>query len=118
MLQEGYSVYIQGTCASRFQNSNFYSFNVTSIEFLQTVKEKNITSLTITLDPSALTDSMVMDLTGLINDNPGNTELYFEIRHPDNKGTMRLRSRTKNINLVSDIVAFIRSNESMSYYIN
>jgi DNA polymerase-3 subunit alpha len=65
-----------------------------------------------------LDDTLVTDLATLIEDSPGNTQLYIQILDTETKRPITLRSRNRSINIQRDLINFIHSNEGMSYKIN
>ena len=88
------------------------------VSYLNDVKEKNLRSITINIDPTALSEVTVENLMSLINDNPGNTELFFSVKQPDGRGYVGLHAKTKGVNLVYDLVMLLEQEEALSYVIN
>ena len=82
------------------------------------MKEQRIEKITITIDSDSLDDTLVTDLATLIEDSPGNTQLYIQILDTETKRPITLRSRNRSINIQRDLINFIHSNEGMSYKIN
>ena len=118
MLEEGYSVYVTAKCAPRWRDSNQLEFHVTDIQYLQTVKEKRIEKMTIMMEAQSIDEEIVSDLTSLISDNPGPTQLYFQIHHPESSTPIMLRSKTANINVKRELISYIESHPNMGYRIN
>lgn len=50
MFSIGASVYIKAQITQMYAGSNFYDFNISDIQYLQTVKDKRIEKLTIVID--------------------------------------------------------------------
>ena len=118
MLKEGCTIFIKAKCTPGKFNSNYYNFQISDIQYLQTVKEQRIEKITITIDSDSLDDTLVTDLATLIEDSPGNTQLYIQILDTETKRPITLRSRNRSINIQRDLINFIHSNEGMSYKIN
>ena len=118
MLVEGYSIYVEGSCTVRFKDSKFIDLKLTRVRFLQSVKEQNIERITINVNPLRLSKTTVEDLNTLINDNPGDTQLYISLHRTDNKGDVLMRSSNKNINVTHEIIELIEDDEALSYTIN
>ena len=118
MLEEGYSMYVTAKCAPRWRDSNQLEFHVTDIQYLQTVKEKRIEKMTILMEAQSIDEEIVSDLTSLISDNPGPTQLYFQIHHPESSTPIMLRSKTANINVKRELISYIESHPNMGYRIN
>ena len=75
----GAAVYVTGKMAPRFQYSDQKELKVTNVELLQSVKEKAIDRITISLTTDLLDDQVVTELGELIDENPGKTKLYFQL---------------------------------------
>ena len=118
MLKEGCTIFIKAKCTPGKFNSNYYNFQISDIQYLQTVKEQRIEKITITIDSDSLDDTLVTDLATLIEDSPGNTQLSIQILDTETKRPITLRSRNRSINIQRDLINFIHSNEGMSYKIN
>ncbi len=115
---EGAAVYVTGKMASRFYNSDSKELKVTNVELLQTIKEKAVDSITITLVSDLLDTKLVAELGELIDENPGNTKLFFQLRDSSGKKHVLLRSGNKRVDVRHTLIDFIDSQESMDYKIN
>ena len=120
MFSIGASVYVTGKIKPRFQyNDNGpKDLKVSGVEFLQTIKEKAIDSITITLVSDLLDTKIVAELGELIDENPGNTKLFFQLRDSSGKKHVLLRSGNKKVDVRHTLIDFIDSQESMDYKIN
>ena len=54
MMVEGYTIYIQGKCAPKFQNSTFLSIQIANIQFMSRAKDENIEKFTISFDSASM----------------------------------------------------------------
>ena len=115
---EGAAVYITGKMVPRFQHSDQKELRVTNVELLQSVKEKAIDRITITLVSDLLDTQVVAELSELIDENPGNTKLFFQLRDSMGEKHVLLRSKNKTIDVRHTLIDFIESHESMDYKIN
>ena len=133
MLMEGCSVYVKLKSQERFRGTGQYSLNVQSIDFLQTVAERSMSQLTIHIDLDTLSkeesnattaengevmtaSSTLTDLTTIIRESPGNTQLAFNIRESRlSTQPVRMVSRLPGIKVNRRLVDFIRSHEGMSF---
>ena len=118
MFIEGSSVYVEADLSQKYPGSTFVDFNITKVSYLQDVKEKSLNSITINLDPTALTEETVQNLMTIINDNPGDTDLFFCVKQTDGRGTFRLRARDKGVNIVNDLVMLLDQEKGLSYLVN
>ncbi len=114
----GAAVYVTGKMAPRFQFSDQKELKVTNVELLQSVKEKAIDRITITLTTDLLDEQVVTELGELINENPGKTKLYFQLVDRTGKGHVLMRSTTKFVDVKSTLVNFIEQTPALDYKIN
>ncbi len=114
----GAAVYVTGKMAPRFQFSDQKELKVTNVELLQSVKEKAIDRITITLTTDLLDEQVVTELGEMINENPGKTKLYFQLVDRTGKGHVLMRSTTKFVDVKSTLVNFIEQTPALDYKIN
>ena len=117
-LHEGYTLYITAKCQQRYRNSDYYELKVTSIEFLQDIRDKRVEKFTIMMDVSKLNETMVSDLSTMISDNPGTTELYFQVKDVVSNNNIQLVGRNKSINVARELLSYIKENPALDYSIN
>ena len=103
MFSIGASVYITGKVRSRFQyNDNGpKDLKVGGVEFLQTIKEKAIDRITISMLTDKVNETVVADLTEIINENPGKTKLFFQLRDTSSNHHVLLRSKREGIDVLA-----------------
>lgn len=114
----GSSVYVEARLSQKYPGSTFVDFGIASVQYMQDVKERNLRSLTISVDPTAISDDTVQNLATIIADNPGSTELYFLVRQTDGRGELSLRYSKGGVNIVNDLVMFIESDPALAYSVN
>ena len=120
MFTIGASVYVTGKVQPRFQyNENGpKDLKITGVEFLQTVKDKAIDRITISLTTDLLDDQVVTELGELIAEYPGNTKLFFQLHDSMGKNHVLLRSTTKSVDVKSKLIQYIEQTEALDYKIN
>ena len=140
MFSIGASVYVTGKVKSRYQyNDNGpKDLKIGGVEFLQTIKERAIDRITIQLltdkvddtvvndlteiineNPTdKVDDTVVNDLTEIINENPGKTKLFFQLRDTTNKHHVLLRSRREGIDVKNQLIDYIETHDGLAYSIN
>ncbi len=118
MFTEGASVYVTAKVQPRFQYSDIMSLRIQNVEYLQTIKDKAIERITITLTTDLLDDTVVTELNELINASPGYTQLYFLLHDSAGHHHVLLRSTSKTIDVRSDLIRYIEQTEALSYKIN
>ncbi len=118
MFTVGSAVYVTGKMQPRFQYSDQMELKVQDVQYLQTVKEKAIDRITITLSTDLLDEQVVTDLGELIAENPGKTKLYFRLVDRTGKGHVLMRSTSKYVDVKSTLVRFIEQTPALDYKIN
>ena len=118
MLVEGCTVLVKAQFVQRFRGSDMMEMRVTDIQYLQTVKDQKIERLTITVNADKIDDTVVTDLVSVINDSPGNTQLYFQVYDGASNRPFGLRSKHGKVDLSRELMAFIKENEALGYKIN
>lgn len=118
LLKMNYTVYITAKCQPRYRNNpDMLELKVQKIEQLYDVKQNRLERFTISMDATALDDAFVSELATVIEEHIGNTQLYIQLRTPDNTVLM-LRSRNGGVNVDRTLIDFISSNEKMEFHIN
>ena len=118
MFTEGASVYVTAKLQARFMNSSQMELKVQNVEYLQTIKEKAIDRITIELVTDMLDEQIVADLTEIINESPGSTKLFFQLRDSAGGNHVLLRSKSAGVDVRHTLIDFIEHHEMLSYKIN
>ena len=118
MFTEGASVYVTAKVQPRFQFSDIMQLKVQNIEYLQTIKDRAIDRITISLTTDLLDDEIVTELGELISTSPGKTKLYFQLRDTTGKKHVLLRSTSKTVDVKNTLIHYIEQNSALDYKIN
>ena len=119
MFKEGCTVYITAKCQQRYRDSQFFDLKVQNIEYLQTIKDKAIDRITISLLTDELNDQIVTELNEIIADNPGETKLFFQLHDSSGKHHVLLRSTKRTVDVKRSLISFIEQYKHvMDYKIN
>ena len=118
ILTEGMSVYITAKCQQRFRDSDRYELKIQNIDYLQNIKEKSVTKLTISIAADEFDTRVGMELGELIKSNPGRTKLFFQLRDATGRNHVLLHSRTHEVDVRSDLLNFLEHEPSLDYKIN
>ena len=116
----GASVYVTGKVKPRFSYNadGPKDLKISGVEFLQTVKDKAIDRITISLTTELLDDQIVEELGELIAESPGNTSLFVQLHDSTGKKHVLLRSTAKSIDVKSRLIHFIEQTPALDYKIN
>ena len=115
---EGAAVYITGKMKPRFYNGDQKELKVNNIEYLQTVKEKAIDRITISMNTDQLDEQIVTELKELITEHPGKTKLFFQLRDSTGKYHVLLRSQKNLVDVRHSLISYIEQHEALDYKIN
>ncbi len=118
MLTEGCTVMVRAKFVKPYRDKDYMDMKITDIQYLQTVKEKSIEKMTISVEAEKLDDTVVSDLVTIIKDCPGKTQLFFSIRENNSSKPLTLRSRNDKVNIDKKLIAFINENEGLSFKVN
>ncbi len=118
MLIEGSTVFVAAKMVPRFRDSNLKTMRIQDIQYMQTVKEKQIEKITISIDSDSLDERVVTDLTTILADNPGNVQLYFQIKDSETNRPVMLHARGRSVDVGRDLIAYIDGHPAMAYKIN
>ena len=118
MFLEGTTVYVTAKMQARFHNSNVKELKVQNVEYMQGIKEKAIDRITISMVTDQLNDEIVADLTELVNENPGKTQLFFQLRDSNGSNHVLLRSRGGGVDVRHTLIDYIERHEMLDYKIN
>jgi DNA polymerase-3 subunit alpha len=102
----------------RFYNGDQKELKVNNIEYLQTVKEKAIDRITISMNTDQLDEQIVTELKELIVEHPGKTKLFFQLRDSTGKYHVLLRSQKNLVDVRHSLISYIEQHEALDYKIN
>ena len=117
-LKENYNVYITAKSVERFRNSNQYEIRIQNVEQLYDVKKSRLEKFTIRVDAATLDMEMVTDLTSILKDHPGTTDLYVQLMAAEAQQNMLMHSRDMKVSVDRKLLTFLDEHEHMSYAIN
>ena len=118
MFTEGASVYVTAKVQPRFKFSDLMGLKIQNIEYLQTIKEKAIERITISMSTDLLDNQIVTELSELIEENPGSTKLYIQLHDVTGKRHILLTSASKSIDVKRNLIQYIEQTEALDYKIN
>lgn len=113
----GSAIYATGKSAQRHRDSSYYELVLHSVEYMQTVKEKQIGKFTVTGEWEAFTDGVVEDLLSMLTDCKGNSQLFFNIQDVSRKTSVLLRAKNK-ISVPQELVRYIDNIPELDYSVN
>ncbi|WP_018462525.1 DNA polymerase III subunit alpha [Segatella paludivivens] len=118
LLTEGCIVYIKAKCQQKYRDSDYYDFRISDIQYMQTVKANRLEKFTITINSDAIDETVVTDISTMVEKAVGNTQLYIQVLDQEHNVSMMLRSNNHSIEIKKDLLNYIDSNPDMSYHVN
>jgi len=118
LLAEGCIVYIKAKCQQKYRDSDYYDFRISDIQYMQTVKANRLEKFTITINSDAIDETVVTDISTMVEKSVGNTQLYIQVVDQEHNVSMMLRSNNRSIEIKKDLLNYIDSNPDMSYHVN
>lgn len=117
-MTKGSIVFVRGKSVPRYHGSKFYNLVISSVQYMQEVKEVPLNSITINMDISSLNEQIVDEMTSVINDNPGNVPINIRIHDTESNQFISLKSRLHKINPNKTVLDYLQATKSISYYLN
>ena len=74
--------------------------------------------ITIRMSSEVLDTAIVEELSTLVEQNPGKTQLFLQIKDADSNETVTLRSKLKGVDVSKDLLYLVENTENMDYVIN
>lgn len=118
MLKPNYTIYITAKCQPRYRNNpTQLELKVQSVQQLYDVKAHKLERLTIQVDSATLDEQIVSELSTMLDDHKGNTQLYIQLRTAEHN-IVTLRRHGEGVNLDKRLLEFIATNDKLKYHIN
>ena len=118
MFTVGASVYVMAKVQPRPYKENVFDLKIQSVEYLQTIKDKALDRITISLVTDMLDEQIVADLSELIASNPGKTKLFFQLRDSKGEKHVLLRSKSNGVDVRHTLIDYIERHDMLDYKIN
>ncbi len=117
-MEVGNTLYITAKCQQRQWDASRLELRIGHIDFMADVRDTLVKQITITVALNDLSDDLVLSLSGITKECPGETELYFQILDPLGQMNLTFLSKMAKVSVKKDLISYIQSNPSLSYKIN
>ena len=117
-FMEGMFLFMRGKCQPRQWKPEELEVRINSIELLSEVKDHLIEKLTITVPLSAVDDQMIMEISSIVKDSPGSTELCFCILDEEGQTHLSMSSRAVRLSVQKELVDYLKAQPLLQYKIN
>ena len=117
-LSNGYFLLVKGKVQRRKYAENELDFRIKSIYLLSSVKDELIKSVTIKVKAPDVDNELINQLSQMIKQNPGETELRFLFIDPESKISLPMFSRTIKVRLNYDFINFLEDHPALDFKVN
>ncbi len=124
MFEPGVTVYVTGKVVPRYQQYGNRNDNgpkdlrVSSVEYMQSVKDKAIERITVSVDVAQLDAQVATELGELCREHPGTTQLFLQFVDTRKRHRILLRSQSTTIDVKPVLLNYINQSPALSYKIN
>ena len=118
IMMEGSTIYCTAKCVARYGNANYLDFKLSTVEYLQTVKENRLERFTIVVDSTEVNEAFVNDLKSVIENDEGKAQLFLQIHDPESNTNILMRAQERTVGVSRELIQFVNDHPKMSYQIN
>ncbi len=120
-MKEGYFLFIKGRIVPRTlwgKVGDTYELKIGTVDLLPDVKDSLLQSITISIKTDILDDNIVDDLSTMLRESPGNTEVLILLKDGEGLHQVELKSKSQKISVQNKLINYIRAQEGMEYKFN
>ncbi|MCR5043053.1 MAG: DNA polymerase III subunit alpha [Bacteroidaceae bacterium] len=114
---EGTSLFIRLKVEPHKYRPGIFNTNIKSVELMSEVKDKSIQKITFDVPLDKLNSTMVEDLAEIVKENPGESELVFNI-HTSDSNNVVLMSRKLKVRVEKKLVQYIKEHDEIGIKVN
>ena len=108
-LEKGRIILIEGSFKQRFNTSQF-EFKISKLHLLESLKSTQTKQITLDIAPQFIDENFISFFDQNINNNPGNTQLKFNIHDIALQRKLTLSTFEKGITLNDEMIEFLNNN--------
>ena len=118
----GSAIYVNATVQQAPYMSNRIDIRISRVSFLNDVKDKLVSDITLVLPLSRFDSRTIDTLDDIMQQHSGKTALMFYLIDPEKKMNLHMRSRTRGVNptrdFFNDLMREFQDVEDMTYKVN
>ena len=114
----GYFLYMEAEMRPRKYHEDELELHINTVQLLPDVKDSLVRDLTIVVPLEMLDSTLINELSAIINENPGNTRLFFEIQGTDRQMRTRFGSHSVRVNVTEDIINYVKNQAGLEFRLN
>jgi len=115
---KGYSLFVKGKVQERGWGNNSakeLEIKVNSVQMLTEIREKMLKSVSIKIPIIGLTEDLIAELLGKMEENKGNTLLKFIVYDQEKKLWVQLFSRTHRVEVSNQLIEYLDNHPLIEY---
>jgi len=113
-LTQGWFLFVKGKVQKRQWNDEL-EFKISGIELLSDLKDKMAKHINIKLDYEAVDESMIEWMHELGGEKLGKCTIGFQLIDRENKNVIQLKSRNLQLNLTTELLEKLDTNNKIAY---
>ena len=117
-LGEGTFLYIKARSQPKQWRQDELEVKITSMDLLPDVKDELVKKITVHVSLAELNSAMIRELSTLIKDRQGSTELYFKIEDMDERMAVDFISRPVKMSVTKDLLSYLEEQPGIGFHIN
>jgi DNA polymerase-3 subunit alpha len=114
----GMYLLIRASIVPRQYNDTELELKVKSIQLLQDVKDSLIDKMNISMSINHLDEQILNEIAILVKNNPGKTQLYFQLRDGDHNLSLNMFSKSLRFKVTQRLIDFLNEKDDIVFSIN
>ncbi len=114
----GNSVFISARVAPRRWGDGDPDLQILKVDWLADVKDRKVQSITINANLHAIDMTLVAELSNLVLNSQGDSQLNFHVTDPETGQYVTLSRQDSRINVTAELINYIEAHPALTYKIN
>ena len=114
----GNSVFISARVAPRRWGDGEPDLQILKVDWLADVKDRKVQSITINANLHAIDMTLVAELSNLVLNSRGDSQLNFHVTDPETGQYVTLSRQDSRINVTAELINYIEAHPALTYKIN
>lgn len=114
----GNSVFISARVAPRRWGDGDPDLQILKVDWLADVKDRKVQSITINANLHAIDMTLVAELSNLVLNSQGDSQLNFHVTDPETGQYATLSRQDSRINVTAELINYIEAHPALTYKIN
>lgn len=114
----GNSVFISARVAPRRWGDGEPDLQILKVDWLADVKDRKVQSITINANLHAIDMTLVAELSNLVLNSQGDSQLNFHVTDPETGQYVTLSRQDSRINVTAELINYIEAHPALTYKIN